>query len=105
MEMMDLTLADTNPSTLPEATDPDLIAALGMQCGARKLPDPLTTKQRQVVSELICRHGDDIDKMVRDSKLNKMLLPASKLKRMIESYHLHSAAQRVPFQQPKKRLW
>jgi hypothetical protein len=89
----------------PEALDPDLLAALGKQVGPRKVPEPLTAKQRQVVAALIGRHGDDVDGMVRDSKLNRMLLPASRLKRMIEAYHLHSTTQRVAFHQPKKRLW
>lgn len=42
--------------------------------------------------------------MARDRKLNKMLLPASKLKRMAASYNLHKEGQRVKFQQPKRGL-
>ena len=45
--------------------------------------------------------------MVKDRKLNSMLLPASKLGRMLQAYELHSQRDgaRCGFRVPNKRLW
>ncbi|KAK9813710.1 hypothetical protein WJX73_004483 [Symbiochloris irregularis] len=64
----------------------------------------LTTQQSIVVKQLLDKHGDDIEGMVWDSKLNSMLLPAGKLRRMIRSFKEADANARCPFRAPKKRL-
>ena len=43
--------------------------------------------------------------MVRDSKLNSMLLPASKLRKLLMSYAVVGERGRCPFRVPNKRLW
>ena len=45
--------------------------------------------------------------MVKDHKLNSMLLPASKLKQMLRSHSMYSqnSAARCGFRVPNKRLW
>ena len=45
--------------------------------------------------------------MVKDHKLNSMLLPASKLKQMLRSHSMYSQnpAARCGFRVPNKRLW
>ena len=43
--------------------------------------------------------------MKRDTKLNSMLLPVSKLKLMLESYRTHGRGSGVDFRVPHKRLW
>lgn len=43
--------------------------------------------------------------MVRDTKLNSMLLPASKLRKLLESYRVVGERGRCPFRVPTKRLW
>lgn len=43
--------------------------------------------------------------MVRDQKLNTMLLPASKLRKMIRSYREVGDGARCSFRVPNKRLW
>lgn len=97
-----LCIAEDNKATI---TDQDLRSILSMQQSAGpRAPDPLTANQRRVVTALVAAHGDDIQAMARDRKLNKMLLPASKLKRMIASAHIHKEGERVRFQQPKRGL-
>ena len=43
--------------------------------------------------------------MVKDSKLNPMLLPASKLKKLLAAHALHGSRGRCGFRVPNKRLW
>ncbi len=43
--------------------------------------------------------------MVRDRKLNSMLLPASKLRKLLTSYAVVGERGRCPFRVPNKRLW
>jgi len=43
--------------------------------------------------------------MVKDSKLNSMLLPASKLKKLLAAHALHGSRGRCGFRVPNKRLW
>ena len=49
--------------------------------------------------------GVRVQAMVRDSKLNSMLLPASKLRKLLASYRLVGDRGRCPFRVPSKRLW
>ena len=43
--------------------------------------------------------------MVKDTKLNPMLLPASKLKKLIAAHALHAGKGRCGFRVPNKGLW
>ena len=43
--------------------------------------------------------------MVKDNKLNPMLLPASKLKKLLAAHDLHGSSGRCGFRVPNKRLW
>lgn len=56
------------------------------------------------MAALLDKHGDDFAAMVRDTKLNKMLLPQGKLKRMAAAFSKFPPGARVAFQQPKKGL-
>ena len=69
------------------STDDDLRAVSGLprKHSARAPPPKLTSTQERVISALRDAHGADVEAMVRDAKLNRMLLPASKLKKMIEA--------------------
>lgn len=49
-------------------------------------PPRLTSHQRQIIQRLIAKHGDDVEAMVRDTKLNSMLHSAGKLKEMIAAF-------------------
>ncbi len=68
-------------------------------------PQKLTTHQTLIVRRLVDAHGDNVEAMVRDTKLNKMLLPASKLKKMLESFRRYGEKERCDFRVPNKRLW
>lgn len=86
--------------------DEDFEAACGKKRpGGANPPPRLTSHQRAIVRRLIDAHGDDVEAMRRDSKLNSMLLPSAKLKRMLESYTLHGNIRGVDFRVPTKRLW
>lgn len=88
-----------------DVTDEDLLRALAMQQpSGPRAPDPLTANQRRIVKTLLDEHGDNFEAMARDRKLNKMLLPVGKLKRMTASYSLYKEGGRVRFQQPKRGL-
>lgn len=69
------------------STDDDLRAVSGLprRHAARAPPPKLTSTQERVISTLRKAHGDDLQAMVKDIKLNRMLLPASKLRKMIEA--------------------
>lgn len=86
--------------------DEDFEAACGKKrASGASLPAPLTSHQRSIVKRLLEAHGDDIEAMRRDSKLNSMLLPPAKLKRMIQSYRHYGDRRGVHFRVPIKRLW
>ena len=70
------------------STDDDLRAVSGLprKHSARAPPPKLTSTQERVISALREAHGpNNVEAMVKDIKLNRMLLPASKLKKMIEA--------------------
>jgi hypothetical protein len=89
-----------------QALDVDLHLALGKQHpeGTRP-PAPLTAQQRRVMQALIEEHGEDVEAMAKDSKRNKMLHSAGRLKRMLQAFYLHKEGSRVKWQQPKRKLW
>lgn len=70
-----------------DSTDDDLraVSSLPRKHSARAPPPKLTSTQEMVISALREAHGTDVEAMVKDIKLNRMLLPASKLKKMIEA--------------------
>ena len=70
-----------------DSTDDDLRAVSGLprKHSARAPPAKLTSTQEGVIAALREAHGGDVEAMVKDTKLNRMLLPASKLKKMIEA--------------------
>ncbi|CAL5229790.1 g13181 [Coccomyxa viridis] len=73
--------------------------------GKRSQPSRLTGNQQQVIQRLIEAHGQDVEAMVKDNKLNPMLLPASKLKKLLAAHDLHGSSGRCGFRVPNKRLW
>lgn len=73
----------------------------GYQAAAQRL----SSHQRQIVQGLLAAHGEDVQAMVWDTKRNSMLLPASKLSRMIHSYRDIGDKGRCGFRVPHKRLW
>lgn len=88
--------------------DDDFKQALGQQSSTGPAPpSKLTTHQTQIVKALIDGHGDDVEGMVKDRKLNSMLLPASKLRQMLRSHDAFSQRHgaRCAFRVPNKRLW
>lgn len=86
--------------------DDDLRSALGRRSksGSRP-PSGLTATQRDVIVALHAKHGDDVEAMTLDRRLNRMLLPASKLRRMLAAFRAHPSGGSVRFQQPKRKLW
>lgn len=63
-----------------------------------------TTHQQQILERLIQEHGEDLEAMVKDRKLNSMLLPASKLRKLIEGYKHYGKDGRCQFRTPIKHL-
>ncbi|CAG9466738.1 unnamed protein product [Pedinophyceae sp. YPF-701] len=70
-------------------------------------PKRLTPTQVRVVEELIAAHGDDVARMARDIKRNKMQHTEGKLRMMIRSYNHwgNDPANRHDFRVPRKGLW
>lgn len=70
-------------------------------------PAKLTAHQTQIVKALTEAHGNDVEAMVKDCKLNTMLLPASKLKHMLRAHAMYSQKPggRCSFRVPHKKLW
>lgn len=82
--------------------DEDFAAAMGQQRPSGPAPPPrLTSHQRQIMQRLVTAHGEDVEAMRRDTKLNSMLLPASKLQKMLQSYKTHGRGAGVDFRTPK----
>ncbi|KAK9866448.1 hypothetical protein WJX84_010681 [Apatococcus fuscideae] len=85
-------------------SDDDLRAAEGkMRRTGPADVQPLTANQQQIVQRLLEAHGDDIHAMSRDRKLNVMLLPPARLKKMIQSHQTFSGKSgvRCSFRAPK----
>mmetsp|Transcript_40546 Transcript_40546/g.114840 ORF Transcript_40546/g.114840 Transcript_40546/m.114840 type:complete len:184 (-) Transcript_40546:443-994(-) len=68
-------------------------------------PKKLTTHQKQIMEKLIDAHGEDIEAMSKDRKLNAMQHSEGKLKMLLESYHHWKGTAGVDFRVPHKRLW
>eukprot|EP00891_Asterochloris_glomerata_P008118 jgi/Astpho2/8118/Aster-x0798 len=71
------------------------------------LPAKLTSTQQRIFEGLLAAHGDDLEAMARDKKLNPMLLTAGKLRKMLLSYEAFRdrPQAKTPFRTPHKRLW
>lgn len=71
------------------------------------LPAKLTSTQQRIFEGLLAAHGDDLEAMARDKKLNPMLLTAGKLRKMLLSYEAFKdrPQAKTPFRTPHKRLW
>ena len=93
-------------------TDPEQWrAALGEKGDAP--PRRLTTKQTEIVRRLVEAHGEDVQAMWRDRKLNDMQHTPAVLRGMLVSYLAHPKLQqqgggardfRAPIKKPSKRL-
>ena len=70
-------------------------------------PAKLTSTQQRIVEGLLAAHGDDVEAMAMDKKLNPMLLTAGKLRKMLLSYEAFKGKiqAKTPFRTPHKRLW
>lgn len=86
--------------------DDEIRVATGKQRKTGKAaPQPLTTHQRDIVKKLVAAHGDNVQAMVRDTKLNRMQHSEGKLRELLESYHYYSQrpdSGRHDFRAPKK---
>lgn len=83
--------------------DDELRAACNLQRHTGGAPPPrLTAHQRQVITALLATHGDDVDAMVLDRKLNKMQHSAGKLRQLIEGLQYWGASRRHDFRGPMK---
>ncbi|KAK9811879.1 hypothetical protein WJX72_011665 [[Myrmecia] bisecta] len=86
----------------------DMRVALGkVRKSGKAPPEKLTTHQNQIMARLVAAHGDDVEAMAKDRKLNTMLHPPGRLKRMLQAYQAFSqtAGGRCRFRVPNKRLW
>jgi len=88
-------------------SDDDLREAAGMRRrdGASAPKRRLTATQTAVVSALVAAHGDDVAAMARDTKRNRMLLPASKLRELLKRREVAAGDARHGFRAPRKSLW
>mmetsp|Transcript_10412 Transcript_10412/g.18865 ORF Transcript_10412/g.18865 Transcript_10412/m.18865 type:complete len:184 (-) Transcript_10412:98-649(-) len=68
-------------------------------------PKRLTPHQKQIVERLIEAHGDDVEAMARDRKLNELQHSEGKLRMMLDSFSHWKGATGVDFRVPHKRLW
>jgi nucleolar protein 16 len=87
--------------------DEDLKAALGKIRSSGKAPPPRPSpRQRDLIERLVSVHGNDIEAMVRDRKLNSMQQSAGQLKKLIDGCAYWSSRQAgVDFRVPNKKLW
>jgi len=86
--------------------DDDLKAAMAKARSSGKAgPKRITPHQRQIIEALLSTHGDDVEAMSQDRRLNTMQHSQGKLIKLIESYHYWSENSGVDFRVPSKRLW
>eukprot|EP01025_Chloroclados_australasicus_P024877 TRINITY_DN24936_c0_g1_i1.p4 TRINITY_DN24936_c0_g1~~TRINITY_DN24936_c0_g1_i1.p4 ORF type:complete len:198 (-),score=14.19 TRINITY_DN24936_c0_g1_i1:866-1399(-) len=71
----------------------------------RTVPKKITPRQRRLIGKLIEAHGEDVEGMVKDMKLNPFLLSAGTLKRIINGYYYWKESDGVDFFAPRKKLW
>lgn len=78
---------------------------LQMRSTGKAAPKRLTAHQKQIVRRLIAAHGDDVEAMQRDRKLNSMQHSVGALNELLSSYQHWGEGQGVDFRVPHKRLW
>jgi len=84
--------------------DDELRAGCNLERKTGKAPPPkLTTHQRKIVEGLIEKHGEDVQAMVLDTKLNAMQHSAGQLKKLILSLKHWKAVGRHDFRAPRKQ--
>lgn len=68
-------------------------------------PQRLTPHQRLIIKALLEKHGEGVDAMVLDPRLNKMQHSAGQLKKMIAAYHHWEGdeKERHDFRAPRKK--
>lgn len=89
-------------------SDDDLREAAGVKRRDGKAAPKrrLTATQAAVVAALVAAHGDDVAAMARDTKLNRMLLPPSKLAELLKRRGAGGGeGARHGFRAPRKSLW
>ncbi|KAI3435856.1 hypothetical protein D9Q98_001914 [Chlorella vulgaris] len=97
---------EAHPELLDAEPEDEMKAACGQKRSTGKAaPKRLTTHQRQIVKQLIERHGDDVAAMQRDRKLNSMQHSQGVLTALLESYNHWGEGAGVDFRVPNKRLW
>lgn len=72
--------------------------------GKRAQVNKPTFHQQRIIERLLDAHGEDIEAMVKDRKLNSMLLPASKLRKLIEGNKTYGKSGRCSFRVKVKGL-
>ena len=78
---------------------------LQIRSTGKAAPKRLTTHQRQIVGRLVAAHGEDVQAMFHDRKLNPMQHSQGVLTALIESFHHWKEGSGVDFRVPHKRLW
>lgn len=76
-----------------------------MRSSGKAPPKRLTPNQRQIVERLLAAHGDDVEAMVMDRRLNPMQHSTGALEKLIASYRHWKIGSGVDFRVPTKRLW
>lgn len=85
--------------------DDELKAAMSKQRSSGKaLPKRPTSRQRQIIRRLTDAHGDDLDSMVLDRKLNAMQLSRGQVKNLIEACNYWEEGSSVGFRAKIKGL-
>ncbi|KAL4458495.1 hypothetical protein ABPG75_013360 [Micractinium tetrahymenae] len=99
--------AEAAPEMLEAPIQDDELKAACAQVRStgKALPKRLTAHQRQIVGRLLAAHGDDIQAMARDRKLNSMQHSEAVLRALVESYSFWKEGSGVDFRVPNKRLW
>ncbi|KAG1671364.1 hypothetical protein FOA52_002974 [Chlamydomonas sp. UWO 241] len=83
--------------------DDELRAACNLERKTGKaLPPRLTSHQRDIFEKLLAAHGDDVDAMVLDIKLNKMQHSAGQLRKLLEGHRHWGEGSRHDFRAPRK---
>ena len=101
---------DANVAGIDNAIlDEDFTAAMGhMRSSGKAPPQRPTPRQRSIVQRLVDAHGNDVDAMTKDRKLNSMQHSKGQLIKLIESckhWSQGAALRGVDFRVPNKRLW
>ena len=120
LNVKSVTSALVVPRSVPKAADTMLLCLLislnisvffvmCQACNASLSSGSLSVLCLSCSSSAICHRIPymrfPLQAMVKDTKLNPMLLPASKLKKILAAHDLHGNSGRCGVQSPNKRLW